>query len=238
MKLTKGKIFKLLNKKKQTKKPYKSKNKIIKNKKTFRTKRKVNLSNTSLKNNLYNSSKDDNEIKEINHSENNENNENTEISNNNNFHIEDTIFDSPENDNTNIEEPLELLENKHETIDDNIETNESIGTSDDQDYLLPPVISDDNGEKKIHDTPIEIEFEDLDVENNKEKDTSIESIKFIYTTENDTNIETNTTIEPKIETISPSEKLFQNEDSQDILSPKKSKKRFRLTKKSRIDKIM
>lgn len=63
MKLTKGKIFKLINKKKQTKKTHKLKNKNIKNKKTFRTKRKINLSNTSLKNSIHKSSKDDNEKK-------------------------------------------------------------------------------------------------------------------------------------------------------------------------------
>jgi hypothetical protein len=57
MKLTRGKISKLLNKKKQSKKLYPTKNKNTKNKKTFRIKRNINLSNTSLKNIKYKRSK-------------------------------------------------------------------------------------------------------------------------------------------------------------------------------------
>ena len=57
MKLTKGKISKLLNKKKQTKKLYRTKNKNMKNKKTFRIRKNINLSNTSLKNIKYKRSK-------------------------------------------------------------------------------------------------------------------------------------------------------------------------------------
>jgi hypothetical protein len=256
MKLTKGKIFKLINKKKQTKKTYKSKNKIIKNKKTFRTKRKINLSNTSLKNSIFKSSKDDNERKEKDHSE-----------------TEELVVDNKE-----IQDPIEVLENKDGTIDNDEKTKETEErgefkeingfsetkeepeikehdnmhpelqdfeeTTDSQDIQDIEEISDnkdiekdnENDEPKLIDeTPIEIEFEDLDIENNSEnnieKEPSVES--------NDLEItQPNTTIETKIEYDSPSEKLFQNEDSENVLPPKKSKKRFRLTKKSRMDKIV
>ena len=117
-------------------------------------------------------------------------------------------------------------------------------TTDSQDIQDIEEISDnkdiekdnENDEPKLIDeTPIEIEFEDLDIENNSEnnieKEPSVES--------NDLEItQPNTTIETKIEYDSPSEKLFQNEDSENVLPPKKSKKRFRLTKKSRMDKIV
>ena len=53
MKLTKGKITKLLNKKRQSKKNYKNKKVKTKNRRTFRKKRNINLSNKTLKNYRY-----------------------------------------------------------------------------------------------------------------------------------------------------------------------------------------
>jgi hypothetical protein len=249
MKLTKGKIFKLINKKKQTKKTYKSKNKIIKNKKTFRTKRKINLSNTSLKNSIFKSSKDDIERKTKDHSD-----------------IEEHVLDNKE-----IQDPIEVLENKDGTIDnketeeieeskennDFSETNEepeikdngnmyselqdiedTTDSQDIQDIQETPDKNDNENDdiendepKLIDETSIEIEFEDLDIENNIKKDSSVSSI-------DQTTTEPITSTETKIETESLSEKLFQNEDSENVLPPKKSKKKFRLTKKSRMDKIM
>ena len=53
MKLTKGKISKLINKKRQSKKKYKNKKQKTKNRRTFRKKRNINLSNKTLKNHRY-----------------------------------------------------------------------------------------------------------------------------------------------------------------------------------------
>jgi hypothetical protein len=52
MKLTKGRLLKILDKKKQTMKKYKNKTSIEKNK-TYKNKKSLNLHNTTLKNIIF-----------------------------------------------------------------------------------------------------------------------------------------------------------------------------------------
>lgn len=192
----------------------------------------------------------------------NENNENNEIeikeTEKKEEIKEDTNCDKPENINEEIQQPLEEMKITDESIDnieikeiDTIEeTPENKENVNNTEETIEIKVNhdndnDDNDEQKLIDeTSFEIEFENLDIESNSEKDSFLETTNSIDSTENNENNET--IIEPKIETNiettdSPSEKLFQNEDNEDnefILPSKKSKKRFRLTKKSRMDKIM